>query len=188
MLATDRLLLRQWQPGDREAFAAINTDTRVMEFFPSILTRAQSDATADRLEAAIAHRGWGFWAMALKSDGRFIGFTGLSPANPELPFAPCVEIGWRLTAGQWRNGYATEAARTVLRFGFEQLKLPEIVAFTAIGNLRSQAVMQRLDMQLDPKTFAHPAVAENSPLRCHCLYRLTAERWHSLAAPEARHT
>lgn len=169
-LTTPRLHLRQWQPSDREPFAALNADPEVMAHFPAVLSRAESDALADRCEALIAQRGWGFWAVEEIESGLFIGFVGLH--TPEgLPFSPCVEVGWRLAASHWGRGLATEAARAALRFGFEQLDLAEIVSFTTLGNLRSQAVMQRLGMQR-VGTFAHPRVSTESGLREHCLYRL----------------
>src|SRR3954451_1804052 len=76
-LRTDRLLLRQWKDGDREPFAALNADPAVMEHFPALMTREQSDALVDRLEASLMQRGYGLWALEVLATGRFIGFTGL---------------------------------------------------------------------------------------------------------------
>jgi len=174
---TERLFLRQWRPADREPFAAMGEDPRVMEFFPALLSRAESDAAADRFESLLAERGWGFWAVERKATGRFIGFVGLNVPAAELPFSPCVEIGWRLAFDAWEQGFATEAARGSLHVGFETLGLDEIVAFTAVGNARSRAVMLRLGMHEDAATFPHPRVPEGSPLREHCLYRLSREEW-----------
>lgn len=168
---TERLLLRQWRPADREPFAALNADSRVMEFFPAPLTRAESDAIADRCESLIRERGWGFWAAELKASREFIGFVGLHTPSAELPFSPCVEIGWRLSRSHWGKGLASEAARGALRIGFVSLGLNEIVSFTAVGNFRSRAVMERLNM-CESGTFEHPQVAEGNSLRLHCLYRL----------------
>jgi RimJ/RimL family protein N-acetyltransferase len=167
---TARLLLRQWRSSDRKPFAELNGDPRVMEFFPSVLTRRQSDAIADRCESLIAERGWGFWAVELEQDRSFIGFVGLHTPT-ELPFSPCTEIGWRLAVDYWGRGFATEAAREALRVGFEVLGLEEIVSFTAVGNRRSRAVMERLRMT-ESGVFEHPGVSVGSPLREHCLYRL----------------
>jgi RimJ/RimL family protein N-acetyltransferase len=175
---TERLRLRQWKISDREPFADLNADPRVTEFFPSALDRAASDAMADRCESLIAERGWGFWAIEMKENGRFIGFAGLHIPARELPFSPCVEIGWRLTFESWGKGYATEAARGCLRIGFERLQLEEIVSFTAVGNKRSRAVMERLGMQEDANAvFEHPKIAVGHSLRLHCLYRLSRKQW-----------
>ncbi len=174
-LATPRLRLRQWTAADRESFAALNADPEVMRHFPAPLTRAQSDAMAARIEALIAGRGWGFWAADSLEDGvpRFMGFVGLHTPAPDLPFSPCVEIGWRLARPFWGRGLATEAARLALRAGFEELDLEEIVSFTAVGNQRSRAVMRRLGMRECPhEAFDHPALPAGHPLRTHCLYRL----------------
>ncbi|MFL1483631.1 GNAT family N-acetyltransferase [Marinobacter sp. LN3S78] len=170
-IQTQRLHLRQWKPEDREPFAALNVDPEVMRYFPSPLTRAQSDAMADKCEALIQEQGWGFWALESRPAGRFLGFVGLNRPQADLPFNPCVEIGWRLVRSAWGQGYATEAARAALAFGFDELNLPEIVSFTAVLNTRSEAVMKRLGMVRDRTTFGHPAVPVGSPLREHCLYR-----------------
>lgn len=175
---TNRLRLRQWQAADREPFGAMSADPRVMAFFPALLDRAASDAMADRCESLIAERGWGFWAVEMKANAQFIGFVGLHTPSAELPFSPCVEIGWRLMHPYWGQGFASEAAKGALHVGFAILKLPEIVAFTAIGNQRSRAVMERLGMQ-PAGSFEHPLVAAGSPLRQHCLYRLSRTRWQA---------
>lgn len=171
-----RLHLRQWRPTDREPFAALNADPRVMEFFPSPLTRTQSDALADRCELLIQERGWGFWVAETKADRQFIGFVGLHVPAPEFPFSPCVEIGWRLAFPFWGQGFALEGARAVLDVGFNHIKLPEIVSFTATLNHRSRALMERLGM-VASGTFEHPQVPEGSVLRPHCLYRLPRSRY-----------
>lgn len=174
---TQRLQLRQWRDSDCAPFADLNADPRVMEFFPEPLTRQQSDAAVDRASAHIAEHGWGFWAAERKEDGQFIGFVGIKYAPEELPFAPCVEIGWRLAVPFWGCGYASEAAKAALRVAFEDLRLRELVSFTPLQNLRSQKVMQRLGMREDPHAFEHPLLPQDSPLRRHCLYRLTADEW-----------
>ncbi|MDD2768589.1 MAG: GNAT family N-acetyltransferase [Methylococcus sp.] len=176
-LETARLKLRQWQPSDLEPFARMNADPRVMEFFPALLSRAESDAMAERIRSLIARRGFGFWAAELKESRAFIGFVGLHIPSAALPFSPCVEIGWRLDFPYWGQGYATEAAREALRFGFTELNLPEIVAFTAVGNLRSQSVMRRLNMRLQPETFQHPDIPAGHALQEHCWYRLSIDEW-----------
>lgn len=178
---TQRLRLRQWCDSDREPFAALNADARVMGFFPGLISREASDASIDSWQAQLAEQGWSNWAVELKSSGEFIGFTGLSVPRRVLPFSPCVEIGWRLAAAHWSHGYATEAAQGALRVGFLQIGLDEIVSFTALLNLRSQAVMRRLGMHRDPREdFDHPALAEGSPLRRHGLWRLTRRQWQAL--------
>ncbi len=176
---TARLHLRQWQSGDRAPFAALNADPRVMAYFPSVLDRAASDAMVAHCEALIAERGWGFWAVETRAAGEFIGFVGLHVPAANLPCAPCVEVGWRLARRHWGRGYATEAATAALQVGFERLGLEEIVSFTPLGNHRSRAVMERLGMVFTGETFEHPGVPVGSPLRQHCLYRLSRVRWQA---------
>ncbi|OAI20151.1 MULTISPECIES: GNAT family N-acetyltransferase [Methylomonas] len=180
-LATARLILRQWRDADRPTFAAINADARVMAHLPQALDRAASDALAERLQALIAEHGWGFWAVELTGSGEFIGYVGLHEPATRHDFAPCVEVGWRLAYRHWRQGYASEAARAALAFGFEILSLPEIVSFTALGNARSEAVMRRLGMRRD-REFDHPLLPANSPLRRHVLYRLADTEWRRRSA------
>jgi RimJ/RimL family protein N-acetyltransferase len=148
-----------------------------MEFYPASLDRAESDAMANRCQALIVERGWGFWAVETKGTHEFIGFVGLHTPAPELPFSPCVEVGWRLAAKHWGKGFATEAARGALRVGFEQLGLLEIVSFTSVRNIRSRAVMERLGMREAETAFEHPDIPVGSPLRTHCLYRLSRGQW-----------
>ncbi|MGW8247507.1 MAG: GNAT family N-acetyltransferase [Acidiferrobacterales bacterium] len=174
---TDRLRLRQWRDNDREPFARMNADPRVMEFFPTVLSRADSDALMDRCQSLITEQGWGLWAVEKRDNDEFIGFVGLNRPAYDLPFSPCVEIGWRLGFEHWGKGYATEAAQSALRTGFEQLGFPEIVSYTPVNNKRSRAVMERLHMRDTGETFQHPMVQPGSPLRLHCLYRLTFEQW-----------
>lgn len=181
-LTTGRLVLRRWQHSDREPFAAMNADPEVMEHFPARLTRAESDALADRIEAGFEERGFGLWALEVAETGRFIGFTGLAVPRFQAHFTPAVEIGWRLARPSWGHGYASEAASRVLAFAFRDLGLPELVSFTSTTNVRSQAVMERIGMTHDPgDDFDHPLVEEGHPLRRHVLWRLTARRW--LARP-----
>jgi RimJ/RimL family protein N-acetyltransferase len=179
-ITTDRLLLRQWRQADLDPLAHLNADPRVMAHFPAALSRAESDAAAQRWRGQIAERGWGLWAAELRSSGELIGFVGLQVPSAALPFSPCVEVGWRLAHEHWGHGYATEGARAALKFGFEQLGLAEIVSFTTLGNTRSRAVMRRLGMLEDPYRFDHPSVPEGNPLRSHCLYRISAPHARSV--------
>lgn len=182
LLASPRIQLRPWKDADREPFAAMVADPEVMRHFPAVLTRAQSDAWVDRMSHRINERGWGFWAIDYLAEAAsgpvFAGFTGLNIPEPELPFGPCVEVGWRLAPRFWGLGLASEAARLALRAGFESLDLDEIVAVTTLRNTRSRAVMQRLGMQESAADeFDHPAFPSDNPERRCCIYRLSRARW-----------
>jgi RimJ/RimL family protein N-acetyltransferase len=169
-IRTERLVLRRWREADRPLFAAINADPRVMLWLPSVLTRDESDALIDRIEDHFVSRGFGLWAVDIPGVVSCAGFTGLAVPRFDAPFTPCVEIGWRFGADYWGRGYAIEAARASMAFGFTQLGLEEIVSFTVPENMPSRRVMDRLGMTHDPADdFDHPTVAE--PLRRHVLYR-----------------
>jgi ribosomal-protein-alanine N-acetyltransferase len=143
-----------------------------MEHFPEILTPDQSRASAERIRRHFEEQGWGLWALALREDGKFIGFTGLQAPSFEAHFTPCVEIGWRLSAEHWGHGYAPEAATVALSFAFEQLGLTEVVSMTATQNLRSRRVMEKLEMTYDPADdFENPLVPIGHRVRRHVLYR-----------------
>lgn len=172
-LSTPRLRLRAWRGADRAPFAAMNADPEVMAYFVSTLTRAESEAFVDRIEAGFAERGWGLWAVERRDTGTFCGYVGLQPVTFEAAFTPAVEIGWRLARAQWGQGFATEAARSVLGFGAGCLGLARIDSFTAVHNTRSEAVMVRIGMHKAGE-FDHPRIAEGHPLRRHVLYERTA--------------
>jgi len=181
-LRTERLLLRQWRPEDREPFAALNADPEVMRHFPAPHPRSESDGLAVLNEVHLARHGWGLWAVEVlpgrDADGQaragagFIGFTGLAAPGFDADFTPCVEVGWRLARQHWGRGYATEAAQAAIDHGFEALGLDEIVSFTFVGNDRSRRVMERLGMH-EAFEFDHPRLPGHR-LERHVLYRLRA--------------
>lgn len=152
----------------------MNSDPRVMEYLPKLLSREESDALLARIEAHFDRHGFGLWAIEVAGVAPCIGFTGLSIPTFQAAFTPCVEVGWRLACEHWGQGYAIEAARAAIAFGFETLQLDEIVSFTTQANHRSRRVMERLGMvHNQAEDFQHPALPENHPLRPHVLYRLS---------------
>jgi RimJ/RimL family protein N-acetyltransferase len=172
-LSGNRLCLRRWRDEDREAFAAMNSDARVMEFFLRRLSRVESDAMVDRIQKDFSERGFGLWAIEVPDVTPFIGFAGFAVPGFSAHFTPCVEVGWRLAFEHWGHGYATEAARLALGHGFGTLALSEVVSFTSAKNRRSRAVMERLGMRRDPaEDFDHPKLPESHQLRRQVLYRL----------------
>jgi RimJ/RimL family protein N-acetyltransferase len=173
-LKTARLLLRRWRAEDLAPLAALNADPVVMEHMPATLTEEQSTALIERIERSFEADGYGLWAVEVPGEAACIGFVGLAPVEIDVPFAPAVEVGWRLARAHWGKGYATEGARAALRFGFERRGLTEIVSFTAEVNRRSRAVMERLGMRRDPgEDFEHPQLPVGHRLRRHVLYRAT---------------
>lgn len=176
-ISSERLVLRRWRASDREAFAALNTEPRVLEFLPGALSRAESDALITRIEAHIDEHGFGFWAAEIPGVAACAGFVGLAVPRFDAHFTPCVEIGWRLAPEVWGKGYATEGARAVLDFAFDELGLEEVVSYTAPLNSASRRVMEKLGMTHDPaQDFDHPLLPAGDPLRRMVLYRVTSDR------------
>lgn len=173
IVETKRLILRRWRPEDLDAFAEMNADPRVMEYFLAPHTRAETENMMSVMNGKMDQYGFGFWAAELKVTGELTGFIGINVPSYPLPFSPCVEVGWRLAHRFWGQGLAPEGALACLDYGFVQLKLPEIVAFTATGNLKSRRVMEKIGMTYDARDdFDNPRVPEGHPLRRHVLYRV----------------
>ena len=166
-----RLILRPWRAEDLGPLFGINGDPESMRHFAGVMTRAQSDAWAERMQTHIEAHGWGFWAVEERGGAPFVGVVGLMTIPWEARFTPAVEIGWRIAPAFRRRGFAEEAARTALDFAFGTLDLPEVVAFTVPGNEASWRLMERLGMRADGG-FDHPRLPAGHPLRRHVLYRL----------------
>lgn len=180
-LVTERLVLRRWREDDREPFAAMNADPEVMRYFPSVLTRAESDALHERFVREW-REGRSFHAVEEKASGRFIGFVGVAPLPALLPIAPATQVGWRLARDVWGHGYAPEAARATMDRAFADPGLAEIVSYTVPANAPSRRVMEKLGLErAADRDFEHPALPEGHPLRQHILYRVTRTNWPGAA-------
>ncbi len=183
LLTTERLGMRRWRASDLRPFAKMNKDPLVMRYFPNVLTERETEAFIARIERHFDENGFGLYAVDLLLEGGFIGFIGLYTATFEADFTPCPEIGWRLHHDYWGKGYATEGAAACLMHGFRTLVLEEIFSFTAALNRPSIAVMTRIGLHFR-RSFQHPRVAPESPLRRHVLYSLRRsefERVHGRA-------
>jgi ribosomal-protein-alanine N-acetyltransferase len=172
MIATPRLILRAWQESDLPAFAEQNADPVTMQFLGGALTTEESNAYAARAQQHLVETGFCKWAVEAPGVAPFIGAVGLSRVKFDASFTPAIEVAWRLHPRYWGCGYATEAARAAINDGFTRIGLDEIVAMTALPNLPSQRVMERLGMTRTVE-FDHPTIAQDSPLRRHVLYRLS---------------
>lgn len=181
MLKTDRLLLRQWTEDDFLPFAELCSDKEVMEYFPKLQAQEESYKIGEKILSLINERGWGFWAVDIPDQHKFIGFVGLHIPTNKMPFSPCVEIGWRLSKKHWGKGYATEAAKEVLKFAFETLNLNEVVSFTTLANNRSKSVMQKIGMRDSAQNFMHPDIEVSHPLCEHVLYKISKSEWQQNA-------
>ena len=184
---TERLIVRNWRDSDIDLMHTINSDEQVMEFFPGRRDRHQCVELIHRLQKTIAETGYGFFAVELRETGETIGFAGLSKPDihPVLP-DETIEIGWRLAVPYWGKGYATESAIELLRLGFLDRNLQEIVSFAVHDNHRSTAVMERIGLKPDPsRDFDHPRIPDTHPhLKRHVLYAVTRDAWEAENQPE----
>jgi RimJ/RimL family protein N-acetyltransferase len=171
-IETERLLIRPWTKNDRPIFSEINADAEVRRYFyPTVLTRAQSDKVVDACQAHLEEHGFAFLAVERKEDGSFIGGAGLSWSH-DVPGPPVIEIGWILGRPFWRQGYARETGLAWVAHAWS-IALDQIIGFTSQINTPSRAQMEALGMTRSPADdFADPTVPRDNPLSPHVLYRL----------------
>ena len=150
LLTTPRLILRTFRTDDLPAYAALNAQPEVYRWLGgSPLTREDSDGIAEWANECVEEQGYGLVAVERAADGAFLGMCGL---HHQESFPDDVEIAWRLAHEHWGHGYATEAARAWLAYGFDVADLPTVISTTDHDNERSQAVMRRLGMTFDRRT------------------------------------
>ena len=179
IISTERLCLRKWIDSDNEPFIKMNSDPEVMEYFPQSSTRAETLAMINRINLAFDKNDFGLWAVENKITKEFLGFTGFMIPQFESFFTPCVEIGWRFKKESWGQGFATEAAKACLDYGFNKLGFNKIVSFTSSLNLKSEKVMQRIGMRY-VADFYHPKIEKENKLCRHVLYEITIDKKYLL--------
>lgn len=174
-LATPRLILRPWQDRDRAPFTALNADHIVMTYFAAPMSPAETDDAMARYNMQLTRDGFTMFAAEHRESGDLAGILGMQTmrdAIPNLP-QPAVEIGWRLARNYQVQGLATEGARAIIDFAFQQHNLARVVAITAVGNVASRHVMHKLGMAHDPALdFDHPRMTTGHPHQRHVLYSL----------------
>jgi len=173
---TERLILREWQESDMAPFIALNQDPDVMRFL-IVYNEQETISITKEFMQHFARYGYTIYACVLKSNGQFIGFVGLWHRF-DMPFSPCVEIGWRLEKKYWGQGLAFEAATKCLEIGFLEFDLDEIVSFSSKINIQSKRVMQKIGMIYNEgEDFYHYKLARDDPLSLHVLYRIGRLDW-----------
>ncbi len=178
IIETDRLILRTWLDSDLRLMLAINQDPKVMEYFPGLQDLEATTNFITKVNKHFDKHCYSLYATIRKDTSEFIGFIGLLIADFESHFTPATEIGWRLSSNHWGQGFATEGAKAVLDYAFRELKISEIVSFTAEGNAKSIKVMQKIGLQHNVSDdFDHPKLDDSSPLKRHVLYRLSREEY-----------
>lgn len=175
VFTSERLGFRNWIEDDFPQMTAINNNSRVMEFFPALLTVEQTQRFIHRMQKQFEEKKYCYFAVDVLESDIFIGFIGLSDKDFESDFTPCVDIGWRLSENHWKKGYATEGALACLKYGFEQLRLEKIIATTPKVNIKSEEVMKKIGMT-KVKNFSHPLLQDNEHLRDCLLYSITNQK------------
>jgi len=172
-ILTERLLLRQWCMADIATLAQINQDPKVMEYFPAPRSYVETESFV-LANMDLCNNGEPFFfAVEEVKSSELIGFVGICKVDHNMPFAPAIEIGWRLAAKYWGQGYALEAANAVVKYAFEKLGITELVSFTVPDNVRSRKLMERLGFLHEPENiFSHPKIAADHKFSKHVLYRL----------------
>src|SRR5690349_15048583 len=178
IITTARLHLRRWLPSDILPFATMNKDATVMQYFPKTLTDEVTLEMVTRINAHFEKHHFGLFAVENKLTKEFMGYTGFAIPSFESYFMPCVEIGWRYKKEIWGQGFATEAAKACLQYGFETLGFDKVFSFTAVININSEKVMQRIGMA-HIGYFDHPKIEKSSVLCRHVLYRITKEEYNT---------
>ena len=177
-LFTSRLKLTVFSQSHLSELVRLNADPEVMRYFPATLSSEESAALLQRIIEHQRINEYSLFALHLNESDAFVGWCGLMKVPFSAHFTPAVEIGWRLNKIFWGKGLAPEAAKSVLRFGFLELGLSEIVSFTAELNQPSIRVMQKIWMKCNPEdTFDHPKLPVNHPLQRHILYRSQKTDW-----------
>jgi len=170
-IETERLILRSWRMTDRAVFAEINSNNKVMRYFPKPLSIDESNGFVDRINSEFEETGFGLYAVEIKETDEFIGYVGFHRFAFDVPFSPGWEIGWRISDKFWNKGYATEAAMACIKYAQEKKLCNRLYSFTAVPNIASENVMKRIGMSFEG-LFMHPALAEGHWLKEHKLYSL----------------
>ena len=170
-IETERLILRSWRVTDRAVFAEINSNNKVMKYFPKPLSIEESNGFVDRINSEFEETGFGLYAVEIKETGEFIGYVGFHRFTFDVPFSLGWEIGWRISDKFWNKGYATEAAMACIKYAREKKLCNRLYSFTAVPNIASENVMKRIEMSFEG-LFMHPALAEGHWLKEHKLYSL----------------
>ena len=176
-LETDRVILRDWTEADLEDFARINSDPLIMEFYPDRLDEKATKHLVKHFQSHIDKNGYGFFAVESKEDGRFMGFSGLAKVPTDMPFSPAVELAWRLDYDYWGKAYASEIAQALMTFGFETLKLKQIVAYCADEHDRAKHILEKMGFDPDKKgAFQYAPKRSKSKPQDYALFRMKAPK------------
>lgn len=174
LFSSERLGFRNWNLTDIDKMQEINSDEKVMEFFPSLPTKAQTTVFIERMQNLFKEKEFCYFAVDKLEGNEFIGFIGLSEQTYEADFTPCIDIGWRIKSSEWNKGYASEGAKQCIDYAFKQLKIEEIYAVAPKINTKSEHIMIKLGLK-KVYEFEHPLLVSNNRLKTCVLYKIDAK-------------
>ncbi len=162
-LESARLLVRRFTADDLDVFARLLGDPVVTAYLGGAKDRAGAEATlrTRALDYYDRHPGLGMWATVERASGQVVGFHVLNHILGESE----IQVGYALDRDAWGKGYATEMAVRLLRYGFDDLALPQICAITDLDNVASQRVLEKAGLvRRGERSFSHPALVEEGPM------------------------
>lgn len=172
LFESERLGFRELNHSVLDETIRMNNDPDVMQYFPAVMTAKESTEYIDNAIEQQKIYGYSKYAVYLKESDNFIGIIGLFQIDFRSDLLGEVEIGWRLLKEYWHHGYASEGAKRVLDYAFDELNLATIYSFTATQNKPSAQVMKRIGMTYK-ETFNYPKIEKGHPLEQQVLYQIT---------------
>jgi len=170
IFTSTRLGFRNWEEKDVEELYKINSDSRVMEFFPALLTKDQTIEFIEKMKIQFKKNGFCYFAVEKLENKEFIGFIGLSEQNYEADFTPCIDIGWRIKCNEWNQGFATEGAKRCLEYAGKILNIDKVYSIAPKINIKSESVMKKIGLE-KVKEFEHPLLTDYERLKTCILYQ-----------------
>jgi len=170
LFTSDRLGFRNWNLSDIDKMHEINSDEKVMEFFPTIPTKEQTTEFVERMIEQFKNKGFCYFAVDKLEDNEFIGFIGLSEQTFKADFTPCIDIGWRIKNSEWNKGFATEGGKKCLAYAINELNIENIYAIAPKVNIKSQHIMIKMGMKKQYE-FEHSLLTNFEKLKTCVLYK-----------------
>lgn len=170
IFTSERLGFRNWDLSDIDKMHEINSDGKVMEFFPTIPTKEQTIEFVERMRNQFHEKGFCYFAVNKLEDNEFIGFIGLSEQTYKADFTPCVDIGWRIKSSEWNKGFATEGAKRCLVYALNELKFEKIYSIAPKINSKSEHIMIKIGLKKQYE-FEHSLLINDDRLRTCVLYK-----------------
>lgn len=173
---SERLGFRNWTNNDLKVLSEINSDSKVMEQFPSTLNEKETKNLLKRLIKHYDEKGYTYYATEIIETGELIGFIGLAYQTYKTEFSPGTDIGWRLKHSAWGKGYATEGAKRCLEYAFNELKMNKIFSICTINNRKSENVMKKIGMTKKGE-FTHPELTKYPEYEKNNWYEIKNNVW-----------